>query len=571
MARTLDGVQADETFDVVVIGAGAAGMTAALVSAIRGAKVLLVERTEYVGGTTAWSAGTIWVPGTRHGPAGGDPFAAAYLDQIVGNHASRAMRAAFLEAGPGAIAEIEAHSEVQLRACLRHPDYRSELPGASLSGRALEPLPFDGRKLGDRFALLRPPIPEFTVLGGMMVDRTDIGHLLSLRRSWSSFRHAATLVARYAWDRMRWPRGTRLVMGNALAGRLLHSLIERNVVIATGTELAKIVMSPDGSVTGAIFRSGSTNLSVRVTGGLILATGGFSLHPLRRPELIDNGEKIPFVGAPGNTGAAQDLALAVGARIGNRGASNAFWTPVSVRSRPNGSRAVFPHFVLDRSKPGTMIVDQNGLRFANEAISYHEFGLRMQQPGADGRPIRAFLVTDADGLRRYGLGMVRPGGWGLKQFLDDGYLVSARTLRRLADALDIDPVGLERTAAEMCRFAQTGNDEAFGRGATEYQRHNGDATQRLPNSTLGPIARPPFYAIRLQAGDIGAATGLITDGAARVLGPNDAPIPGLYACGNDMHSVMGGTYPGPGITLGPALTFGTIAARHAVGRSGAIA
>jgi hypothetical protein len=298
---------------------------------------------------------------------------------------------------------------------------------------------------------------------------------------------------------------------------------------------------------------------------VVLASGGFSLHPRRRVELI--GGEGPFVGAPGATGTAQDLAFAAGARMGDGGASHAFWTPVSVRLRPDGSQAVFPHFVLDRSKPGTMIVDQRGVRFANEAISYHEFGLRLRQPGSDGQPIRACMITDADGLRRYGLGMVRPGGRGLRRFLDDGYLVTAPDLSKLAERLGIDPAGLQRTAAEFSKFALTGIDEAFGRGATEYDRHNGDATRQLPNPTLGPIAQPPFYAIRLLAGDIGAATGLLTDREARVLGPDNAPIPGLYACGNEMHSIMGGTYPGPGITLGPALTFGAIAARHAVARS----
>ncbi len=502
--------------------------------------------------------------GARHGPAGGDPAAAEYLDQVVGNHASREMRSAFLEAGPGAIAELEAGSEVRLRACVRHPDYLS-IPGATLSGRALEPLPFDGRRLGRAFALLRPPIPEFTVLGGMMVDRTDIGHLLRLRRSWASFRHAARLLGRHARDRLRYPRGTRLVMGNALAGRLLYSLLQRKVEIVTRTELAGFLKSPAGAITGVILTAAGQTSNVRVGGGVVLAAGGGSLHPQRRAELI--GVEASFVGAPGATGAAQDLALAVGARMGDGGASDAFWTPVSVRTRPDGSRAVFPHFVLDRSKPGTMIVDQHGLRFANEAISYHDLGVRMRQPGADGQPIRAFLVTDADGLRRYGLGMVRPGGRGLRRFLDDGYLVSAPDISTLAERLGIDAAGLQRTAAAFSKFAETGVDTAFGRGATEYDRHNGDASRGLPNPSLGPIVQPPYYAVRLLVGDIGAATGLLTDREARVLGPDNAPIPGLYACGNDMHSIMGGTYPGPGITLGPALTFGTIAARHAVARS----
>jgi succinate dehydrogenase/fumarate reductase flavoprotein subunit len=568
--RVIEGLTADSAFDVVVIGAGGAGMAAALFASLRGARVLLVERSDHVGGTTTLSAGTIWIPGTRHaagGGAGGDRAAAAeYLRQVVGNHSSEAMRQAFLENGPEAVAELEARSEVKLRAYPRHPDYQSALPGAALSGRALEPLPYDGRLLGARFALLREPIPEFTVLGGMMVDRTDIRHLLGMTRSWASFRHAMGLLLRHAADRVRHPRGTRLVMGNALVGRLLASLDRCDVTIALRTELADIVTGRDGGVDGVVLRSATGAYRVAVAGGLVLASGGFNLHPARRAALIGAEDAAVHAGASGSIGAAQELALAAGARLGEGGLSHAFWAPVSVRKRADGSTAVFPHFVLDRSKPGTMAVDRSGRRFVNEAIAYHPFALRMQQRH-DGRTHSpAFLITDADGLRRYGLGMVRPGGRGLRPFLADGYLAEAPTLRALAARLGIDAAGLADSVARMNDYARTGVDPEFGRGATEYERHNGDSARGGPNPTLGPIARPPFYAVRLLPGDIGAATGLVTDTEARVLNRDGRPIAGLYACGNDMHSVMGGAYPGPGITLGPALTFAFVAARHATGR-----
>src|SRR6185295_12523129 len=213
-------------------------MSAALFSAIRGAKTLLVEKTGLVGGTSALSAGSIWIPNTRHGSAVGAADSAVnvekYLRQIVGNHADVALRAAFLKAGPAAIEVLDNHSDVKLRAYVRHPDYRSELEGAALAGRALEPLPFDGRLLGEAFQLVRPPLAEFTLLGGMMVDRTDIGHLLSLTTSIESLTHCAKLLARYARDRSSYGRGTRLVMGNALIARLLYSLILRDVEFLTG-------------------------------------------------------------------------------------------------------------------------------------------------------------------------------------------------------------------------------------------------------------------------------------------------------------------------------------------------
>ena len=232
-------------YDVVVIGAGAAGMSAALFAAIRGAKTLLVEKTGVVGGTSALSAGSIWIPNTRHAAEVGAPTALAmsrrYLQQIVGNRADASLACKLSEGRPRSGRSSGNHSEVKLRAYARHPDYRSELDGAVVAGRALEPLPFDGRLLGDAFKLVRPPLPEFTLLGGMMVDRTDIGHLLSSTKSVKSLLHSAKLLARHARDRLSHGRGTRLVMGNALVGRLLYSLIRRDVDILTGASLAKIV------------------------------------------------------------------------------------------------------------------------------------------------------------------------------------------------------------------------------------------------------------------------------------------------------------------------------------------
>ncbi len=239
-----------------------------------------------------------------------------------------------------------------------------------------------------------------------------------------------------------------------------------------------------------------------------------------------------------------------------------FWAPVSKRRRPDGSWAIFPHFVFDRSKPGIIAVGADGRRFTNEARSYHEFALAQYAT----RTIPAYLITDADGLKKYGLGMVRPGGMGAKALVKDGYLTEAPTIAALAAALGIDAAGLADTVARLDGFAATGVDGDFHRGETVYERGNGDASHG-PNPTLGRIGTAPFYAVQLWPGDIGAATGLATDARARLLGDDNAPIAGLYAVGNDMQSIMGGVYPGPGITIGPAITFGYVAARDAVARA----
>jgi succinate dehydrogenase/fumarate reductase flavoprotein subunit len=555
-------------YDVVVIGAGAAGMSAALFAAIRGAKTLLVEKTDFVGGTSAFSAGSIWIPNTRHASEVGASDSAAnverYLQQIVGNRADTALRASFLRAGPEAVDALENHSEVKLHAYARHPDYRSELDGAVVAGRALEPLPFDGRLLGEAFKLVRPPLPEFTLLGGMMVDRTDIGHLLSSTKSVKSLLHSTKLLARHARDRLAHGRGTRLVMGNALVGRLLYSLIRRDVDILNRASLARIVRVADGRVTNAVLASDGVSREIGIDGGLVLAGGGFSRHTVRRPVALGTDEAWSSV-ASGANGDAQDKAIEIGARISDRDLSPAFWAPASIRRRRDGSQAVFPHFVLDRGKPGTLVVDSNGRRFLNEAISYHQFALEMLAQGKSAIP--AFLIADAAAVRKYGLGMVRPGGWGTKAAVADGYLIVGDTIEQLAQRLNIDPDNLHETVDRMNGFAQTGRDLDFDRGSTVYQNHNGDVSAGGANPNLGPIATAPFYALRLYPSDIGTSAGLVTDDVARVLDSGNRPIAGLYACGNDMQSAMGGTYPGPGITLGPAIAFAYLAASDATRRS----
>jgi FAD binding domain len=583
--NSLEALVPSASFDVVVVGAGGAGMAAALFAAIDGSNVLLVEHTECVGGTTAISAGTTWIPGTHHAatvnPLDTLADAARYLTNAIGECSPAALRQAFLDNGAKAIENLEASSEVKFRPYPKHPDYISELDGATLNGRALEPLPFDGRLLGNLFKLIRPPIPEFTVLGGMMVDRTDINHLLALTKSFTSFKHAVKLLLRHGADRLRYPRGTRLVMGNALVGRLLYSLSQRsNVSLLLNTTLAQINREEKRSdaapsaVTSITLLQDSQRRTVQVKGGVILASGGFNRHPALRQAMLPGADASWCPGAPGHTGAAHDLARSVGAHYGSGGATHAFWAPVSIRSRPDGSQAVFPHFVMDRAKPGMITVNQAGQRFVNESTSYHLFALAMQQAHKTSPSIPAYLICDADALRKYGLGMVRPGAKSgdkrLAPFLADGYLTQANTLTELAHKLGINAAGLQATVEQFNRYAETGVDPDFQRGVTAYQQNIGDPAWGGRNPNLGPLTQAPFYCVCLYPGDIGAATGLVTDAAARVLGEDGGPIDGLYAVGDDMHSIMGGVYTAPGITLGPGLVFAGLAARDAALRANTV-
>lgn len=550
-----------EEYDVVVVGAGAGGLAAAVFAALEGATTLLVESTEYVGGTSAYSAGTVWAPNTLLAKTvnaeDSRERVLGYLDRTVGNRSPRSMREAFVDAAPDAIETLHTRTKVQFRARPHHPDYLYEIEGSTAKGRALEPEPFRADALGKDLRLIRPAIPEFTIFGGLQVDRDDINHLLSMGKSAKSLAHAVKLLGTYGVDRVRYGRSARLVMGNALIGRLLLSARDAGVTIATNTRVTGLAQ--EGAAVRLSFEDKS---DVLARGGVILATGGFSRHPTRRAEMVPDTAPEFSPGAPGHTGEMHDLALALGARYGEDAASHVYWAPVSHRRRTDGTMAVFPHFVLDRSKPGIIAVDSKGQRFTNEARSYHEFALAQQATGT----VPAYLITDADGLRKYGLGMVRPGARGAKALARDGYLKEAPSLRALAANLGVDADGLSRTVERFNGFAAKGEDLDFHRGETVYERANGDAAHG-PNPTLGKLATGPFYAVELWPGDIGAATGLVADEHARLLDNDNRPIPGLYACGNDLQSIMGGVYPGPGITIGPAITFGYIAAKDAVSRA----
>ncbi|MBR1124885.1 FAD-dependent oxidoreductase [Bradyrhizobium lablabi] len=558
-----------QSFDVIVVGAGAAGMSAALFAAISGLKPLLVEHTDRVGGTSAYSAGSAWIPNTRHAALvdADDSLekAALYLRHSVGNESPETMRMAFLSSGPDAVAELEQKSQVQFRARRLHPDYNSSLPGSTLKGRVLEAAPFDGRALGSMFGLVREPIPEFTVLGGMMVNQEDVLNFLSAGRSWRAFRHSAGLLARHAADRLSHPRGTRLMMGNALAARLLISLRDRNVPVLLKATVTAIEADNGSPSSVSIVQDGVTRrFSCR--GGFVSATGGFNRHPQLRSRMLRQPVAEYCPGAPGHTGGLHELLSGLGARYGDDGRDSAFWAPVSVRKRSNGETAVFPHFIFDRGRPGTITVNQRGQRFVNEALSYHPFTQAMFEADAKSPSIPAYLIADETALRKYGLGMVRPGRWGRTPFLKDGYLTQAESLAGLATKLGIDQSNLAATVTRFNQFAKTGIDEDFARGSTDYQRITAGDMNHAPNPCLGPLETPPFYAVRLFPGDIGAATGFVTDESACALRRDGSRIEKLYACGNDMHSIMGGNYPGPGITLGPAIVFAYIAVRDIASR-----
>ncbi|MEQ9639131.1 MAG: FAD-dependent oxidoreductase [Alphaproteobacteria bacterium] len=544
-----------ERYDVVVVGAGAGGMTAALVAAAEGLKVLVLEKTDFVGGTTAISGGMVWAPMAAAGDDTAEA-AAAYLDATVPTESGRDLRAAFLTKAPEAIAYLDSNSEVKLRPVPLYPDYYPEAPGSTMRGRVLEPERFDARALGDGFKLLRSPLPEFMLFGGMMVARPDLPHFRNVYRSATSFLRVARLTAAYLLQRLKHHRGTDLVLGNALAGRLLKSLRDRGVPIRIGAAIDGLE-TRDGRIIG-----------VRVAGELIeadraviLSTGGFSHDGERRAELLPEQATVTAV-TEGATGDGLRLGETAGGTVHAGDIEAAFWTPVSWFTNAEGRQVKFPHTVTDRGKPGLIAVNRQGRRFTNEAVSYHEFVRAQLRADNVGHAVPAHLICDKNFLWKYGLGAVKPMTGNRKPYLDAGYLIEAPTLAGLATKLGLDPAALLETVERFNADARAGEDREFGRGSNAYQRHFGDPAVS-PNPCLAPIETGPFYSVAVWPADLGTASGLNTDTRARVLDAGGAPIPGLYACGNDMASIMRGAYPGPGITLGPALTFGYLAAMDA--------
>jgi len=560
----------DRRCDVVVVGAGAAGMTAAATAAVHGLNVIVVEKTGYVGGNTSYSGGMVYVPCNDKMAEAGQPDdpdrIMAYLDAAVPTPDGRQARRRFVQRGAEAIRFLEANTALKLKPVPFYPDYYPELEGAAEGMRVLEPLAFDAASLGDWFGKLRPPLPEFTILGGMMVAREDLPHFRKMWRSPRSFARATRLVLEYLVQRTRHHRGSRLVLGNALAGRLLKSLLDLGVEIRTDCAVEEVT-TENGRATGLRVREGEVASTIHAAKGVVLSTGGFSNSAEKRrawlPDLASPDS--PF--APGSTGDGLDLGVAAGGVVGTDNTNNAYWSPASVYTRTDGRKVVYPHTVTDRGKPGSLVVNAAGRRFTNEAVSYHRFGEALLQGNTGQGNLPAWIVCDAAFIWKYGLGAIIPFTRKLKPYQEAGYLKSADSLPDLARKLGIDELAFAATIARFNADAARGQDTEFQRGEDVYSRYLGDADHH-PNPCLAPLTKPPFHAIELTLSDLGTVAGLRTTEDCQVLDRDDRPIDGLYAVGNDMQSIMRGRYPGPGITLGPALTFGYLTGLHIAGKEG---
>ncbi|MCO5129932.1 MAG: FAD-dependent oxidoreductase [Xanthobacteraceae bacterium] len=552
--------------DVLVVGSGAAGMAAAVTAAHRGLKVLIAEKEPRFGGTTARSGGWLWIPGTSLARAWGieeSPDAArTYLRHEAGNNYDAARVDAFLEAGPEAVDFFTTKTALRFDMPLTFPDYHAEAPGGAQGGRSMVTRPFDGRELGDLIKHLGAPLPELTVFGMMLGSGKEIIHFMRATKSLASALYVARRLSKHARDVMKYGRGMTLTNGNALAGRLAKSALDLKVPLWLSSPVRELIVE-GGAVRGALVQHEGQTVRVNTRRGVVLACGGFPRDISRRRALFPHaptGTEHYSPAPDGNTGDGLRMAEAAGGRVSDHLANAAAWVPVSVTTRKDGSKGVMPHFI-DRAKPGVIAVMRDGRRFANEGNSYHDFVQAMVKAAKPGEEIAAFLICDHRALRKYGLGCVPPFPMPLGHHLKTGYLMRGASLAELAKTAGIDATAFEATVKEFNADAASGADPRFGKGSRAYNRYQGDALHG-PNPCVAPIENGPFYAIKMVIGDLGTYAGIKTDANARALDADGRPIPGLYAAGNDMASIMGGNYPGAGITLGPALTFGYIAGRH---------
>ncbi len=547
------------TTDVIVAGAGAAGLTAAVVAAARGLRVTLLEKTAYVGGTSAWSGGVAWVPANHLMEAAGkrDSIDAArrYIEAVMGEHINGPMVEAFLSNCSDAFEFLDKHTSAVRLMSYPGIDYYLDLPGAT-SHRGMMVKPYDARELGDHLESLQYPLRALVIFRSMQADVTDVYHLQRMLRSWKSFAHSTKLVARYARDRLHGRRGTRTLRGNALIARLYRSALDLGVQVIREAPVLELTRAGD-RISGVVYERSGKRVALAATRGVILATGGVSGNEQFRSMLVPFAKEHVSMLPEGNVGDGVAMGIAQGASLGESKRANVCLTPVSWLQRKDGTVVKYPHLAFDRCKPGSIIVDARGRRFTNEAGTYHDVGKAMQDAGA----VPAFLVADSRFQRWYGMGMARPRPYPVAPLLDCGYLVKGATLTDLARRLGIDAAGLAETVERMNEAARSGVDQDFGRGANAYNRELGDP-EHSPNPCLGEIRHAPFYAVKLYPGDIGTLTGLKVNTHAQVLGESGQPIAGLYACGLDIDNVFCGFYPGAGSTHGPNITFAYVAASH---------
>jgi len=555
----------DHTVDLLIVGSGAGGMTAALCARDRGGDPLIIEKTTQYGGSSAMSGGSLWIPNNYLMAAAGVDDSAEdaleYLRSITRGMVPDEKLTLYVEEAPRMLKYMADHSRLRMQSMLTYTDYYPEAPGGKPGGRSVEPEHFDARLLGDEFARMREPAVQELVMGRVSMTATEAHHLLARHPGWVKL--TTRIMGRYWMDvggRAKSKRDRCLSLGNALIGMLRRSLMDRDIPVWLETPARETVVE-DGKVVGMVVERNGATIRIRAKKGVLFAAGGFESNDEMRKRYLPGPTEAEWTTAnPGNTGDIIQMGMDLGAGVDLM--DDAWWGPTTVV--PGETRARM--LVIEKGLPGSIFVNKRGARFLNEASPYNDICKAMYANDTPESPcVPAYMVFDMNYRKKYPCGPFLPGAqqpdWALPKALKDpAYLKKSDTLAGLAAQLGVDPAGLEASVAKMNEYARNGKDPDFHRGESLFDRYYGDEKVK-PNPCLAPLTTPPYYGIVVYAGDLGTKGGLKTDAAARVLKESGEPIPGLYAVGNCSASMMGPTYPGAGGTIGPAMTYGYLVAR----------
>lgn len=541
-------------------------MTAAITANHFGLNTLVIEKAGVYGGTTALSGGVIWIPNNHRMQAANitdsEAEAMQYLEQVVSADVPRERLLAYVQQGPEMLRFLEEHSLVKFDPAPVYPDYYAELKGGKHGARSLDPKPYSIRELGKE-----------------LMDKLRIGDLV-YDNNFSMTAAEAHVVFSFTWrshfvifkrlflfwmdipGRLKKLPDNRLTLGKALVARLRHTLVKKNIPLWLNTSASELIKE-DNRVTGLMVEQDGKTLCIKASKGILFATGGFAHNDALRQEHHPKPASTKWTAASrADTGDGIMIGQQAGAKTGMMG--YVWWTPTMILA--NGAVEAF---IVGKSMPSCMIVNKAGKRFLNEAEPYEDFVKHQYAANEEIPGIPAFFVFDARYRHEYPLGTaIAPGKYMadamFKHLFDSGWIKKSDTIEGLAKQCGIDPQGLQESVARMAQFARQGKDDDFGKGSTLNDKYYSD--HRIsPNPCLAPLDKAPFYAIEIWPGDLGTKGGLVADEYARVLDTHNQVIEGLYVTGNSSASVMGDSYPGAGSTIGPSMTFGYVAAKHAAG------
>ncbi|MEQ6357286.1 FAD-binding protein [Lysinibacillus sp. M3] len=544
----------DASYDVVVVGSGAAGLTAGLTGKLQGMKSLVIEKTERYGGASALSGGALWIPNNHVIKGEGVPdthkLARLYLDSTIGDRVPEALKEAYIKRGPEMLRYFDNHTRhMRFQYAKGYSDYYPEKPGGFSQGRSIEPLIFDLKKMGTLADTMRR---SSLSTKGFTMNSSEFHKVNMIRRTTEGKTTALKLGLRLVKSKVT--GSLPVALGEALIARLRMSLAEANGELWISTAFKDFIVE-NNRVTGIVVVRNGQEMRIEAKSGVVLSSGGFSHNQAYREKYLPAPTNSKWTSTPeGQTGDIIEPSVKIGATLD---LMDKVWGAPSVID-PQGQ----PFFlVADRGVPNMIVVDGVGKRYLNEAAPYHEFVDNMHSHHQNtNQAIPSWIVIDATAKSRYIFTGLFPGQAFPKSWFDNGIVKSAQTIEELAEQMNVPAENLVETVERFNTFARNGRDEDFLRGDSAYDNYYGDPTLKNPN--LAELTNAPFYALALYPGDIGTKGGLVVDEHARVLKADGTAIEGLYASGNCSASIMGETYPGPGATLGPGMTLSYIATTH---------